>query len=51
MCAVMSVKHFEFLIINFLSLIQSTGLLGFVFPSLLSEVSALKKMGVGEMTH
>ena len=51
MAAVMSAKHFESLIINFLSFIQSTGLLEFVFPSLLSKVSALKMMGVGEMTH
>lgn len=51
MCSVMLVKHFEFSIINFLSSIQNTRLLGFVFPLLLSELSALKKMDVGEMTH
>lgn len=47
-CAVDSVKHFEFLVINFLSPIQSTK---FAFPSLLSEVSALNKMDVGETVY
>lgn len=47
----MLVKHSQFLIVNFLSLVQGTGLLEFVFPSLPSQVSALKKMDVGEVTH
>lgn len=44
-------KHFLFLIMNFLSPMQSTGLSEFVSPSLLSEGGALNKMEVGEMTH
>lgn len=46
--AVKSVKLFEFLVINFLSPIQSTK---FAFPALLSEVSALNKMDVGETIY
>lgn len=46
--AVKSVKLFEFLVINFLSPIQSTK---FAFPALLSEVSALNKMDVGETVY
>lgn len=47
----MLAKRFEFSIINVLSPLQSAGLLGLVFPSPLSVVSASNKMDAGEMTH